>query len=476
MDKVEKPDRIDTLEKHLAWAQQYCSWDSHDIRYYKSKEHQDIAPDWWWEHRENLRNEHTPRVVPFWAAQHRETQNLFIYMTPADPLKVGYTPSKEYGRADRQVVTTVGRLLTKLKFSEEFVRSIVAQHRARYLDNEVLFAFGADEIQHVYRYGPNSCMSHEESNWYYEYPVRIYDGPDTVLAYLKSGDSITARAICDISVAPMRIIRAYGDESLLKARLTKLGFVDSARYNEGARLRRAEAKDGWLVCPYVDYTCAAHDDGKFLVLGTGHIDPQTTGGTVPISGNYDEDSHDDDEWDYSCDHCDEGCNDTFTAYDSSGYECQICEYCHSESDSFVRAVVNASPRRVRAVHEEAVIELGGEYYLNNHELLNNLGFCYSESHDEWMHDSDCTYIESCGDYLPNEEVVTPLYRDDPENVDNCTKGATGDWIHDDDARETHDGRTFHERDTKEFEGRIYHIDEVVNPDLLDGRQGRLEIA
>ena len=87
----------------------------------------------------------------------------------------------------------------------------------------LLFAETADEIEHVYKTGPYSCMSGREA-----YQNRAYAGPDLAVAYLKVDGVIIARTL----VWPAKKVhsRLYGDATHLDVALKKAGYKQSGYY------------------------------------------------------------------------------------------------------------------------------------------------------------------------------------------------------------------------------------------------------
>lgn len=264
-----KTDKIDSLEKLIAWGRDTLGWDQFHVNWVQHSNAEN--PNFWWELREEIRRSLHDRVAPIWL---NEVENekckkgpkLWAFLSDEDATKVVYTPDAAYGAQDRQIITTVGRLLKKLDYPDGRIRDIVDRHRAEYVDAAVHFAFDASDTAIAYETGPGSCMSKKQ--WGDEAPYRIYDGPDAVIACLMDSTSrITARAVCNISQVPMVYTRIYGDAAVLASRLQRLGFVEGNM--NGARVRRQAAKSSssHLIMPYIDTSDIAVDDGEFVYIG-----------------------------------------------------------------------------------------------------------------------------------------------------------------------------------------------------------------
>ena len=366
-------------------------------------------PEAWWRFREQVRNREQRRIIPGWWIDLCETwgdatwEDHYLYVSALDPKRIAYTPTLEYARADRQVVTTPGKYLMKHfpSMDPEKMRSYQEWHRLGHVAKDVLFFFDPAEIQNAYEIGPRSCMSYDTLGQYHEHPVRIYDGPDTVLAVLpKGGGGYSARALCRIDTSPMTYLRVYGDESVMRGRLESLGFVSSTSPS-GARLRLAYAHPDadYPICPYVDWVSYGKktDDG-FLLLTSSNDGAewavQVTGGCACSSTPEESDEEENRRWCHSCD------ND-FHEEDDGGYDINeewICQGCCERYYTYAVFTRNGDET---FVYCDDVIEVNGSAYWNNQDLLEGIGFVYSEHDSEWIDPEDSYAI-----YLDYEEDWT----------------------------------------------------------------------
>src|SRR5690606_7560176 len=107
-----------------------------------------------------------------------------------------------------------------------------------------------DDIENVYLKGPNSCMSHDLSEFSSpEHPTRVYGDSDLQVAYIvNSSGNISARVL----VWPEKKLygRIYGDEDRMSDMLEEAGYERGDL--DGARIRRIPIRDRQYVMPYLD--------------------------------------------------------------------------------------------------------------------------------------------------------------------------------------------------------------------------------
>jgi hypothetical protein len=175
------------------------------------------------------------------------------------------------------------------------------------LEGQVCFAMTPDEIERVYDDGPASCMRGESC-------VRIYGAGDLAIAYFVHNEEITARTLC----WPEKKIYTtfYGaHEDELQARLIAEGFASHrVRSMDGARL----LKDGDTM-PYLDVIRVTDCGDHWIVDRNG----QTNGNTHGTMYR---------EAEYTCEECEEDCDDTYTVY--APREQEWCRHCYNNNTFF----------------------------------------------------------------------------------------------------------------------------------------------
>lgn len=436
-------EKLNSIEKVVAWAEATLRITDPPSLLTAFRNHSD--PEYWWKWRELMRHPKAPYYLPWFghvdnlitSCERQQFGTHLIHISETDPARIAYTPSNEYGRADRQVVTSVGKYLTKYflnSLGAETIRDAADAHRAVFAPGPVYFAFGADEIQRVYLEGPGSCMSHEPEAWEDtpEHPVRIYDGPDVAIAYMKADDGrITARTLVRIE-EPLSYIRVYGDGTALVARLKRMGFQEADSLG-GMRLRYVSAPDDHdgALCPYLDGISSVRIKGSFLVpTHGGEWDAQTTGGWA----GYDAEQDDTDTHYCSC--CD---NPTYEGDGIFDYNDNfVCDGCRA--DCYYLAIVDRHGHEAW-VHEDRVILINDVAYHNSTSLLQSHGFVLALN-DEWIAEEDAFCFPD-GSYCPSDEVV------------ELHDGSSG-WC-EDNILELHDGRFARGEDATQLSDGTYAL-------------------
>ena len=193
----------------------------------------------------------------------------FPHMSPEDPTMVAYTPDRQSLLADRQVRTTMGRVLRKFLIlaTDDMISAIEATHRAD-LDGTWMEAAKAEDIGRVYRGMPNdgSCMRYSEEHFGLmdHHPSEVYEAPGIRVAYLphqRNPEQVRARTVIYVNPedpADKRYVRVYGDLALEK-KLKRAGFRNAGL--AGARvaaLTDSGLQGGYYVMPYLDKAGGPH--------------------------------------------------------------------------------------------------------------------------------------------------------------------------------------------------------------------------
>src|SRR5690606_27842175 len=268
-----------------------------------------------------------------------------------DPSKIAFTPSEEWGHADRQLRMRPGKYLARYfgdVLTAEEIRTYVSKWDAAFAPRALRFARTADEIEHVYVNGPHSCMAHSVEGAFSSHchPTRVYADGDLQLAYITGADDddIVGRAL----VWPDKMVhgRVYGDIERMEHALESAGYVRGSLV--GARIGKIENRGGGYVMPYLDDGGYVEDDGDYFVISDHGIPADNTNGLAgagPVCSNCgDYDTHEygggGPDGDWLCEscfsehvgHC-EDCGDIcwrhnmFYGPDDVGR----CSYCHDEA-------------------------------------------------------------------------------------------------------------------------------------------------
>ena len=160
----------------------------------------------------------------------------FVHRSREDADQLAYTPTDEYGRADRQVRMRPEALLRKLvpSISDVELRDIVAAMKAE-KDPRYYVAHDRETVEAIYTtmVGDNGCMRHDRSSFhdgdFVVHPSAVYACEERGLgvAYLKDGQG-RYNARCVIYTSPdgtdKRMVRVYGS-LLLERKLRNAGYV-----------------------------------------------------------------------------------------------------------------------------------------------------------------------------------------------------------------------------------------------------------
>lgn len=309
-----------------------------------------------WRQREQGRIDDGTYARPHFFAEFSKTSH-YLHVSKTKPGMLAYTKDESKGRADIQSTISLAGYFERytagyLAPYEERLKTWLARDASR---ATVKFATTPDEIAKVYTNYDNTCGQVSTSCMRYEnddfsddtdtppqHPCSIYGAGDLAVAYIANEDGKTThRALC----WPDKLVysRVYGDDSTLHVELKKLGYKKSCNYYsngtaefglEGARLLRIENENdsSIFLVPYCDDIGTARDGKKFLILDeNGRIDLRRTDGWS------DDTSDGRSGYDYTCDHCEEGCEDTYTVYISRGNSEQWCEGCRDNGTFYCRS-------------------------------------------------------------------------------------------------------------------------------------------
>ncbi len=307
----------------------------------------------------------------------------------ADVTKIRYTPNETYGKGDRQVVTTLGKFLTK-HYSElgaETIRAFQNKWVELTKPVELFFAETPDEVEGVYRNGPPSCMSHNMDEYRScEHPSRLWGYcKHTRVAYSMLGDKINVRALVrDDRKEWIRIYPAM--QSNFEKALRDAGFKPGTL--EGLRVPAIGSGDGYLM-PYTDGVGYGRLQGSEIVLGSrGDFETQITSGVCSIGG-------DDEGW--QCPHCEHWHDNDDDARSTHAGDlfCGRCE------DDFVTALSNRRREIVVHVDDATYIDCLNEWVVNGAEEEN--GAVWLDDEDDYVRRDEVVQLDD-GDYVRREDA------------------------------------------------------------------------
>jgi hypothetical protein len=260
-----------------------------------------------WRRRESERFEdgtyqYTPWSNHYLVQYKTETANHFAHLSTAHPGMVAYTPSEEFGVADRQLRVRPGKYLTQFygsEFSQETIDDYCGECES--VNFELQIARSTEDIVTIYSnpdVGFHSCMQARpdgefEYGWQEQtdydsdlfiHPVSVYGESDLAVAYRGPLDMPKQRAV--VWPEKKQYVRIYGNGSL-QTLLHNAGYRHVNSF-DGARIRRIPyprndrfSGKGFYM-PYIDGSdgCHASSDGQWFILGSGDTCTAETSGYV----------------------------------------------------------------------------------------------------------------------------------------------------------------------------------------------------
>jgi hypothetical protein len=295
----------------------------------------------------------------------------FLHVSKRDPAKVAFTQDENKGNADIQTPIRVGAYLTEYcpKMSPELIREIALEHANIYVPRVLKIATNPDEIERIYKNGPNSCMSKSDGCFQSSvHPTRVYGDSDLALAYVENADgNITGRAL----IWPEKKVygRIYGDYERMNHALTRDGY-SSDDFN-GAKVRAIYCGNtGILVMPYLDGIQRASlmtIEGTQWVLidENGDIDATSTNGLIQSE---------------TCENCGDTCAETFSVSTSRRHSESWCESCQGNHAFYCEGIEES-------VSDQCAIVVDGKTFAS------------------WYREGDRNYCEYFEEYTFDETIA-----------------------------------------------------------------------
>jgi len=189
------------------------------------------SPKKWWAYREQVRLNMNVYYQTSVLESLNKQLGIYAHVSKEDPEMVAYTPDNQAGEQDRQLRTTLGKLITKYypSIKDEAVNDFVSTHKSELSDE--IFWLDGDDIANI-GYGPDSvgsCMSTSYSSREVIMrstgglaPALVYSMPNIRMAVLYDKEGkINARSL--VREDKKQYIRVYGD-ALLTKRLHRNGY------------------------------------------------------------------------------------------------------------------------------------------------------------------------------------------------------------------------------------------------------------
>jgi len=367
----------------------------------------------------------TPWETQEWFISNAAANNRLPHISVVNPQEVAYYQSVDKLIRDIETRTKPGRFLAKFfpNLTPDQVRTYTNDYLVATAPKPLHFARTMEDIITAIDEGPSeSCQTRgyyhkapDDSPWYdgHIHPAACYASGDFEVAYitdnnkpaditqLHSGNQrITARAICNAK--NKTAARIYGDAAKLLPPLTSAGYTQVERALVGCRLLKIENMNGsgWIM-PYVDAGIGKgggalgvddyydHDSGKsYWMLVRPNTGEYRTNEGADNNGVLD-----DEEERHHCPRCNAAHDDEDDIH-YSDYEDE--HYCSECEDDFVTAVVNTGRygRDYNMVLIDNAIEIDGDWYANDGDLLERCGFVQCIHCYEWTSLDNTTTTDS----------------------------------------------------------------------------------
>lgn len=267
---------------------------------------EELQPNPDWRNRERARftaGDYTP--APWnkeqWFKESSYADLHFPHISKKDPGMVAFTESEEKGQQDLQLRMRAGKYLETYfagLLNVGLIRAYASMVKIETSEFIINFATTPDDIEWVYKNGPQSCMSKMLRDYNLPvHPTRQYGAGDLAVAWVgcDAGRNIVAKE--KASYAAARAIcwpekkwygRMYGDGGEFSRRLKdELEATHGYSYHPdftGARLLRLK-HGNHFVCPFLDGNTHVRDDGQFLIIdNTGYFTAKNQATGLAIDG------------------------------------------------------------------------------------------------------------------------------------------------------------------------------------------------
>ena len=414
-----------------------------------------------WHHREQLSSDYLMHPAIAWALDEADPTDWHLlvlewpHISDDGKHKIAYTRDDRSGEANRQVVTTIGKYLTRHfpKLPSDVIRDIAA----KYAQGSAKFVRTTEEMVHAMENGPSSCMAKDSDRFdggHHPYEAYAPEFGWHMALYIDGGN-ITGRALCNDKY----FVRSYrGDtgssysqtDDRLEAWLRSEGYEKGNNW-VGYKLKRVDVRNSCgFLAPYLDgdakYVCEVRD---WFEITDDDSDAQwrfdQTDGTA--------DSQSGDPCSDCGDRVDEGDGYWVGVYEDE-HVCSDC--CHNHYTS----VIGRRGNRYYLHDNSTIISVGDEHYdwdyLSDNDIV-------ELADGDYAHLNDACFIERLDEYHLMDDCVHCEHSDTYELACDCQLLADGEWAHEDDVWQCEHSNEYYLNDEEgvryETEcGKTVHID------------------
>jgi hypothetical protein len=390
------------------------------------------------------------------------------HVAQTDTTRLAYTRDERAGDANRQVMTTVGKYLTRhFDLPDHIIRDAVALYAGGTDTYKLLRT--VDEMVHAVNNGPHSCMCWEGrdfircSDGEHRHPYAAYDpqyGWHMAVRIAPNGD-IVGRALLNTYDGENYWVRSFGKQEgssysytdeRLEAWLKERGYVRWNYWHDGAQLAYIPIRNGFLA-PYLDGdTTHASLYGDTLTIDeSGDYEMRNTDGTPDQQGRF------------TCPDCGERCNEDDMR--SVGYhgDHTVCESC---VDSDYTYVTGRRGEDYYVPNGDAVEADGDWYdsdYLDDNDIVELANGDYAHTNNAVRCDDDDEWY-----HIDDSDIIHCEYDDKCHHINNCVETVDHGWVHEDDAWQC-EGSDRYYSDSTDYvivDGGKYHPDHTPAQDEL----------
>jgi hypothetical protein len=406
-----------------------------------------------WHTREQIKYPLHPAVEKALASDHRPHDWHLLtlewpHVSETDSSRIAYTRDERAGMADRQVITTVGKYITRHfpTMPDHEVRNLAA-----------LFAVGdsckfvhtmAEMLYHLVN-GPSSCMAKDFDvrceDGVRRHPYQVYDPKYGwhMAVFVRNGVTL-GRALCMREGDTGYYVRSYRrddnyshSDERLESWLESQGYSKQDYWERDTKLALYKANGGEILAPFIDgghqYVdiCGNHLE----ISSSGEYECSNTSGYASGGGEQ----------------CDD-CGDRFSEGD--GYwvgryeDSQVCQSC---CDNNYYYSYGARGHQYY-VHQDNVVHVGDEVY--DEDYLSDNGIVALEDGDYAQMD-DCVLINDDWYLTDDDRICRPEDSDDYCLTEDCWQcEESGNWYTDDTA-------------SVEIAGCLYHPDNAPEQETTE---------
>ncbi|CAB4155109.1 hypothetical protein UFOVP654_75 [uncultured Caudovirales phage] len=337
--------------------------------------------------------------------------------------KIAYTRDERSGEANRQVVTTVGKYMTRHfpSIPSDVIRDIAA----KYAQGVAKFVYTTIEMVDVIENGPSSCMSKSRDRFPDDrHPYEAY-APEFGwhMAVYSEGGNYTGRALCNEKY----FVRSYradtgssysSTDDRLEAWLRSEGYTKTNNWS-GYQLKKISVRGnncGYLA-PYLDGDAKYVTDGFYITDDDSDAQwefDQTDGDADTISGE-------------TCADCDDRIRDGDGYWTGVHEDCYVCERC---LNNHYTSVYGRNGNTYYLHDGNSIIYVGDEYYDADYLTDNDI---VELENGDYVHSDDATYVDRLSEHHLSDDCVHCEHSDEYELARDCVELADGEWAHEDDA-------------------------------------------